>query len=174
MTVGGVELAGQRAPGVTLSDRFPDLSRHFIFEYYPWYGTNPYRHWNEAGRRPPIDLASNSCDAPPAFEPLSGFDWAAREDRHRASLASERRIAESFDKTVALQTDAALSNATRGFFLVYLSSFNEWHEGHQFEPMKDAVALTPEERARHYHNPEDGAHRLNALGKLLAQVLEPQ
>ena len=37
-----------------LADRFTDLRRHFIFEYYPWYRTNPYRHWNEADRQPPI------------------------------------------------------------------------------------------------------------------------
>lgn len=395
LTVGGVErLAGQTASSATLRDRFPDLSRHFIFEYYPWYGADPYRHWNEAGRRPPSDLASNhmpklgaydsrstkvmeqhaewikatgagainvswwgrgsegdrlmpslmdvmaahdirvtfhlepyrdhhalayaedieylvkkygearrwdcflllrhedgtsgpvfksfrtilpatsidcrgrrsdvpdyaddsvrreqtdrvrvrfasdftritlladsldvrrtqacgfdgiaiydnyvrpetwrghadacaalgllfsfsvnpgfngvidrrlgpeSCYTPPAFEPLSAFDWAAPEERQRASLASERRITESFERTIALQTEPNLSNAKRGFFLVYLNSFNEWHEGHQFEPMKDAADLTPEERTRPYHNPADGSHRLNALGKLLAQVLD--
>jgi hypothetical protein len=393
VTVGGVARAGQSPPATALAERFPDLSRHFIFEYYPWYGVNPYRHWNEAGRQPPTDLASNymprlgaydsrstkvmeqhalwikatgagainvswwgrgsdgdrllpalmdvmaahdirvtfhlepyrdhhalayaedieylirrygdarswdclllmhhadgssgpvfksfrtilpptstdcrgrttdvadytadavrraqtdrvramlasqftrvtlladsldvgrseacgfdgiaiydnyvrpetwrahaeactarnllfsfsanpgfngvvdsrlgpeSCYVPPAFEPPALFDWSAPEERQRASLASERRITESFERTIALQTDSRLSNAKRGFFLVYLNSFNEWHEGHQFEPMKDASELTPDERARGYHNPEDGAHRLNALGKLLAPIL---
>ena len=29
-----------------LAVRFPDLRRHFIFEYYPWYGGPPdYYHW---------------------------------------------------------------------------------------------------------------------------------
>src|SRR6267378_1175521 len=42
-----------------LAERFPDLRRHFIFEYYPWYRTNPFGHWNEADRQPPVDLASN-------------------------------------------------------------------------------------------------------------------
>ena len=60
-----------------------------------------------------------------------------RRSGDRAARASERRIIESFDATLALQTDPALSNARRGFFLVYLNSFNEWHEGHQFEPMRD-------------------------------------
>jgi hypothetical protein len=50
--------AGPRAPG-SLAARFADIHRHFIFEYYPWYAANPYRHWDEAGRRPPLDLASN-------------------------------------------------------------------------------------------------------------------
>ena len=35
----------------------------------------------------------------------------------------------------------------RGFLLVYVNSFNEWHEGHAFEPMKDAAELDPR-RAR--------------------------
>ena len=59
----------------------------------------------------------------------------------------------------------------RGFFLAYINSFNEWHEGHQFEPMKDRGDLTPEERAIGYHNPDDGQYRLKALKKRLARVL---
>ena len=57
-----------------------------------------------------------------------------------------------------------------GFFLVYITSFNEWHEGTQFEPMKDAAALTPEEWAVGYHNPRDGYYRLRQLGELLARL----
>jgi hypothetical protein len=390
-------LAGQSAASRTLAHRFPDLARHFVFEYYPWYGTNPYRHWNEAGRRPPVDLASNfvpklgaydsrstavmeqharwikdsgagainvswwgrdsdtdrvvpalmdvmaahdirvtfhlepyrdhrglayaddveylikrygdgrrwdafllltdadgaagpvfksfrtilppastdcrgrvantadytadavwreqtdrvratfgsqfgrmtlladsldtertracgfdgiavydnylrpdawrahaeactahdlvfsfnvnpgfdgvvdrravpeSCYRPPAFEPDSAaFDWASPQDLVVASRASERRIRESFDTTIALQTEPALADAARGFLLVYLNSFNEWHEGHQFEPMKDRGALVAEERAVGYHNPENGRYRLDALAKLLAEVLNPR
>ncbi|HET7747018.1 MAG TPA: twin-arginine translocation signal domain-containing protein, partial [Vicinamibacteria bacterium] len=45
-------LAGLRA-------RFSDLPRHFVFEYYPWYGASPWRHWDQWGRRPPDDLAAN-------------------------------------------------------------------------------------------------------------------
>ena len=85
-------------------------------------------------------------------------------------LDSERRVAESFETTIALQSDDSLSNMSRGFFLVYLNSFNEWHEGHQFEPMKDRADLTAEERARDYHNPADGGYRMNALTNLLATV----
>jgi hypothetical protein len=120
-----------------------------------------------------LRLGPEHCYVPPAFEPRSDFDWTSPKERERASFASERRISESFETTVALQTDPVLSNRRRGFFLVYLNSFNEWHEGHQFEPMKDAADLTPEERGR-YHNPEDGSHRLKALGKLLAGVLQPR
>lgn len=38
---------------------FPDLERHFVFEYYPWYGGPPdYNHWEYLDRRPPLDIAS--------------------------------------------------------------------------------------------------------------------
>src|SRR5207244_2473001 len=30
-----------------LSQRFSDLPRHFVFEYYPWYRTDPWFHWNQ-------------------------------------------------------------------------------------------------------------------------------
>ena len=76
-----------------------------------------------------------------------------------------------FTATLAVQTDPALANAKRGFFLVYINSFNEWHEGHQFEPTRDWGDLTRVERAAGYHNPDDGDYRLKALGKLLRNVL---
>src|SRR5262249_53681323 len=54
--------------------------------------------------------------------------------------------------------------------LVYLNSFNEWHEGHQFEPMKNDAALPEEQASRHYHNAADGGYRLKTLTSLLATV----
>src|SRR5262249_10786011 len=39
--------------------RFPDLARHFVFEYYPWYGAQPFKHWDQDGHAPPVDLATN-------------------------------------------------------------------------------------------------------------------
>jgi hypothetical protein len=51
-----------------------------------------------------------------------------------------------------------------------VNSFNEWHEGHAFEPMKDAADLTPPERALGYHNPEQGAYRLATLRGLVESV----
>ena len=112
------------------------------------------------------------CYLPPAFVPAAAsLDWSRADDRERAATLSEQRIADSFAETVAVQTDPGLSNARRGFFLVYINSFNEWHEGHAFEPMKDAADLTPAERALGYHNPAHGDYRLATLGRLVQGVL---
>ena len=48
------------APGLgDLRRLYPDLERHFVFEYYPWYGGPPdYEHWDYLERRPPLDLAT--------------------------------------------------------------------------------------------------------------------
>src|SRR5262245_47329969 len=40
-------------PGTPLALRYPDLARHFVFEYYPWYASDPFRHWQQDGRQPP-------------------------------------------------------------------------------------------------------------------------
>ena len=74
--------------------------------------------------------------------------------------------------SVAVQTDPQWSNARRGFFFVYINSFNEWHEGHAFEPMRDAADLTPEERAQGYHNPARGDLRLSVLSGLMSGLLD--
>ena len=58
-----------------------------------------------------------------------------------------------------------------GFLLVYVNSFNEWHEGHQFEPMRDRDDLTREERRLGYRNPIDGRYRMKVLERLLDKVL---
>jgi Glycosyl hydrolase family 99 len=114
-----------------------------------------------------------SCYSPHPFQPGGGvYDWTLAAERDRARAASEARIADAFSRTVALQTTPALSNAKRGFFLTYINSFNEWHEGHQFEPMKDAAELTAAERAVGYHNPANGRYRLEAVRDLIAGVLE--
>jgi hypothetical protein len=56
---------------------------------------------------------------------------------------------------------------------VYLNSFNEWHEGDAFEPMKDAADLSPAENAVRYGNPERGDGRLQRLRELLAAACAP-
>ena len=61
-----------------------------------------------------------------------------------------------------------------GFFLTFVNSFNEWHEGTQFEPMKDAAMLTAEEAPFGYHNAVDGGYRLAYLRSRLQPILAPQ
>ena len=92
-------------------------------------------------------------------------------DPERFAQRSESRIGESFRTTLALQTQPALANARHGFLLVYINSFNEWHEGHEFEPMKDAADLTPDERTYDYRNPRDGEYRLRYLQSLLKPIV---
>jgi glycosyl hydrolase family 99 len=121
----------------------------------------------------PRYIDPRGCYVRPAFAPsTAAFDWSRADERERAALASQERIADSFAETVRVQTDPGLTNAKRGFFLVYVNSFNEWHEGHAFEPMKDAADLTPEERALGYHNPARGDYRLATLGRLVNGLLE--
>jgi len=58
-----------------------------------------------------------------------------------------------------------------GFFLTYITSFNEWHEGTAFEPMRDEIALTPEERSFEYHNSDEGNYRLRYLTELIRRLV---
>jgi hypothetical protein len=119
------------------------------------------------------DVPQDSCYRPPAFEPPGwDIDWTSTRGRRLARQAARSRIAESLQTTLRLQTDASLANWQQGFFLVYINSFNEWHEGHQFEPMKDYGRLSPEERKIGYHNPIDGRCRLTDLARYLAPVLQ--
>lgn len=118
----------------------------------------------------PRRFASTDCWSILSFVPAADppIDWDTPEGRDRAALLSLRRIDETFAATVRAQADPASSNARRGFFLAYLNSFNEWHEGHAFEPMKDAAELSPAERAVRYGNPARGDARLQRLRELLS------
>jgi hypothetical protein len=71
-----------------------------------------------------------------------------------------------------LQTDPALLNARTGFFIVYIATFNEWHEGTSFEPMKDYGALLPQELPFGYHNPAYGRYRLDYLEPRLERIIQ--
>jgi len=117
--------------------------------------------------RPPAD----GCYVPLPIEPgPHDYQWDYAVDRERAADESKHRIVDTFQTTIALQTDEQLFNRQRGFFLVYLNSFNEWHEGHQFEPSKNDAAIADDQRSRHYHNAADGEYRLKTLSALLATV----
>ena len=116
-------------------------------------------------------ILPDSCYAPSPFLPRTGeIDWTRPEDRARAEQLSMRRIQETLAWSLALQTHPWLSNVARGFFLVYLTSFNEWHEGTQFEPMKDRAMLTPAEQTVGYHNAVDGGYRLRTITDLLNRL----
>ena len=121
-------------------------------------------------RVPPVNECGQAIPHLPFEPPAKLLDLSTAEGRERAAALSSRRIVESFQTTIALQTDPTLLNAQRGFFLTYVNSFNEWHEGHSFEPMKDWAALTPEERAWGYHNPARGDYRLALLTDLIRGV----
>jgi hypothetical protein len=112
------------------------------------------------------------CYEPPPIVPESdGLDWSVASERERAARLSTARIAETAAAALAVQSDPAFVNAAAGFFLVYVNSFNEWHEGTMFEPMKDDAALTAEERPFGYRNPADGGYRMRALSDALRPVL---
>ena len=151
-------------------DTWPSHAQHctergllFSFNINPGYDGIEPRH-----------VEPGSCYSPLPFEPgKAKYDWSRGGDREAAAAASQARIAESLRTTLALQTDPTLTNARRGFFLAYLTSFNEWHEGTQYEPMKNRADLSDEERAVGYHDPDNGNYRLTVLRELLAGVIAP-
>ncbi len=119
------------------------------------------------------NVPPESCYRPPSFEPPAALDWSTAMDRENARRLSEWRIDESMRTTLNLQTDASLPPAKTGFFLTYINSFNEWHEGTAFEPMQDAALLTPDQAPFGYHNAVDGGYRLAYLKSRLQSILLP-
>jgi hypothetical protein len=121
----------------------------------------------------PRRLSADSCHVDRPFHPPGDpIDWSAEAGRELAASRVEERIRRSFAETVAVQTDPRLLNSQRGFFLVYLNSFNEWHEGHAFEPARDWGLLAPEERAFGYHNANRGDYRMTVLRELIQELVE--
>ena len=116
-------------------------------------------------------VEAGSCYSPRAFLPhTADLEWGRAADRETARRLADQRTEDTLQSNLMLQTHPWLGNIDKGFFLVHITSFNEWHEGHQYEPMKDYSALTPAERSIGYHNPEDGAYRLRHLADLLARL----
>jgi len=113
-----------------------------------------------------------SCYQPRPFAPEAGpLDFARADHRELAAALSTERIRSSLAATVEIQNDIRLSNYENGFFLVYINSFNEWHEGHAFEPMKDELDLTAQERAHGYHNSAYGDYRITALSQAISPLV---
>jgi hypothetical protein len=118
-------------------------------------------------RRPVFDDCGRQQPPKPFVPPVGEADLATADGREFAALRSRQRLASSFEATVGAQSHPELTNAQRGFFLAYVNSFNEWHEGSAFEPMKDALALSAAEMAAGYANPLHGGYRLALLRELL-------
>ncbi len=118
------------------------------------------------------EVPPESCYQPRPFAPPTGpLDFERADHRELAAALSTGRIRSSLAATLEVQNDTRLSNYERGFFLVYINSFNEWHEGHAFEPMKDELELTAEERSFSYHNPVYGDYRLAALSSAIRPLV---
>jgi hypothetical protein len=120
----------------------------------------------------PRTIPPESCYAPlPLEPPPANPDFSSPSGRLSVMAASSTRIQESFETTLGLQCARQLSNVQKGFFVTYVNSFNEWHEGTEFEPMKDARDLLPEERRFGYHNVDGGSYRLQRLQELIGRIL---
>jgi hypothetical protein len=118
------------------------------------------------------DVPPESCYQPRPFAPEAGnLNFSLSDHRELAAALSIARIRSSLEATTRVQNDTGLSNYESGFFLVYVNSFNEWHEGHAFEPMKDDLDLTAGERAYGYHNPGYGDYRIAALSEAIRPLL---
>ena len=117
------------------------------------------------------DPDPTGCYSPRPFEPPTPeLSFASDRGRLLAEARSTERIEGSLAATVSVQDDPGLSNRRRGFFLVYINSFNEWHEGHAFEPMKDYDQLSLGEKELMYHNTLDGGFRLRVLAEALSRL----
>ena len=79
---------------------------------------------------------------------ISGDGVAARHGRQLGASAWALRFADSSKSCECRSYGRGTPPPARtGFFLTFVNSFNEWHEGTQFEPVKGAATLTP---ARHH------------------------
>jgi hypothetical protein len=117
------------------------------------------------------NVPADSCYRPAAFVPPATIDWSSASDRERAARLALWQIEASMRTSLEVQTNSTLRNAGTGFFIVYIATFNEWHEGTSFEPMKDRAALLPQELPFGYHNPAHGRYRLDYLKPRLEQLI---
>ena len=117
------------------------------------------------------NVPAGSCYRPPTFQPPATIDWNSAADRERAAQLALWQIEASMRTSLDVQTNPTLRSASPGLFIAYISTFNEWHEGTSFEPMKDRAALLQQELPFGYHNPEHGRYRLDYLKGRLGRIL---
>jgi len=117
------------------------------------------------------NVPRDSCYSPPAFLPPAIINWNNASDREKAARLALLQIEASTRTSLQVQTSPTLRNAGTGFFIVYIATFNEWHEGTAFEPMKDGGALLSQEIPFGYHNPAHGRYRLDYLTPRLEQII---
>jgi hypothetical protein len=123
----------------------------------------------------PRILPPDSCYTPAPFVPAApSLDWTRAEDRQRAADLAQTRIRHSLLTSLRAQVDPTLSNADRGFLLVYVNSWNEWHEGTMFEPMQDHDRLDPVQKTLGYHSAAAGGYRLSALAAEIRGAIAQQ
>jgi hypothetical protein len=117
------------------------------------------------------NVPADSCYRPAPFVPPATIDWSRAPERERAARLALWQIEASMRTSLLVQTDSTLRNAGTGFFIAYIATFNEWHEGTSFEPMKDHAALLPQELPFGYHNAGNGGYRLGYLRPRLERII---
>lgn len=117
------------------------------------------------------NVPADSCYRPPTFQPPAEIDWSSASDRERAASLALWQIEASMRTSLEVQTNPTLGIASAGLFIAYIATFNEWHEGTSFEPMKDRAALLPQEVPFGYHNPARGRYRLDYLKPRLERII---
>ncbi len=130
------------------------------------FNTNP--GFDSIARR---EIPADSCYVPNPFHPPTEVTWSETTERERARRLSQRQIRRTLSTSILVQSNPVHTNSRQGFFLVFLNSFNEWHEGHAFEPAKNYAALSGAELPSGYHNARRGSYRLKTLGRYLRRVL---
>ena len=131
------------------------------------FNTNP--GFDSIARR---TVPADSCYEPNPFHPPTEVAWSEADERARAQRLAQRQIRRTLSTSIQVQSaNLSHTNVQRGFFLVFLNSFNEWHEGHAFEPAKNYARLSSAELPSGYHNARRGNYRLKTLGRYVRRVL---
>ena len=108
---------------------------------------------------------------PTPFHPATEINWNNSDDRERAKQLSQRQTHRTLSTSILVQSNPLHTSSRQDFFLVFLNSFNEWHDGHAFEPAKNYAYLYSMELPSGYHNERCGNYRIKTLRRYLRRVL---